>query len=211
MDTSLITCLLTSVDEAIRVKGNASLTPASELTSFAKATAQNLLNHYVRREGFSMSHMLRKSAETRDWLCMVEPRSVRSVMKRIVEDLTVIDGQVGELYEEGCRVERSSDSSRSRRTFSAIGITSARQGKGNNTWNNFSSGYIDQSLMSNIQKLFSEKMEIFSAVQFSKLSVLTGIIKIGLKTLVECVRLCTFSTYGLQQVSRFCLFMFHSF
>ena len=35
--------------------------------------------------------------------------------------------------------------------------------------------------MSNIQKLFSEKIEIFSAVEFSKVSVLTGIVKISLK------------------------------
>ena len=40
---------------------------------------------------------------------------------------------------------------------------------------------VDNSLMSNIQKLFSEKIEIFSAVEFSKVSVLTGIIKISLK------------------------------
>ena len=38
--------------------------------------------------------------------------------------------------------------------------------------------------MSNIQKLFSEKIEIFSAVEPSKVSVLTGIIKISLKVLV---------------------------
>ena len=36
--------------------------------------------------------------------------------------------------------------------------------------------------MSNIQKLFSERIEIFSAVEFSKVSVLTGIIKISLKS-----------------------------
>ena len=40
---------------------------------------------------------------------------------------------------------------------------------------------VDNSLMSNIQKLFSEKIEIFSAVEFSKVSVLTGIVKISLK------------------------------
>ena len=44
----------------------------------------------------------------------------------------------------------------------------------------FSTGF-DQSLLSNIQKLFSEKIEIFSAVEFSKVSILTGIIKITLK------------------------------
>lgn len=40
---------------------------------------------------------------------------------------------------------------------------------------------VDTSLLSNIQKLFSEKIEIFSTVEFSKVSVLTGIIKISLK------------------------------
>lgn len=54
--------------------------------------------------------------------------------------------------------------------------------------------------MSNIQKLFSEKIEIFSAVEFSKVSVLTGIIKISLKTFMECVRVRTFGRYGLQQI-----------
>lgn len=44
---------------------------------------------------------------------------------------------------------------------------------------------IDNSLINNIQKLFSEKIEIFSAVEFSKVSVLTGIIKISLKVNVK--------------------------
>ena len=56
--------------------------------------------------------MLRKSVETRDWLNTIEPRNVRAVMKRVIEDITSIDAQVGQLYEEGVRKERSSDSSR---------------------------------------------------------------------------------------------------
>ena len=35
--------------------------------------------------------------------------------------------------------------------------------------------------MSNIQKLFSERIEVFTSVDFNKVSVLTGIIKIALK------------------------------
>ncbi|WAR22413.1 VPS51-like protein [Mya arenaria] len=50
------------------------------------------------------------------------------------------------------------------------------------------------------KKLFSEKIEIFSAVEFSKVSVLTGIIKISLKTFLECIRLRIFGRYGLQQI-----------
>ncbi len=35
--------------------------------------------------------------------------------------------------------------------------------------------------MSNIQKLFYEKIEVFGTVEFAKLSITTGIIKIFLK------------------------------
>ena len=45
---------------------------------------------------------------------------------------------------------------------------------------------MDSSLLSNIQKLFYERIEIFSKVEFSKLSIVTGIIKIFLKVSV-CV------------------------
>lgn len=40
---------------------------------------------------------------------------------------------------------------------------------------------IDTSLMNNIQKLFSERIEVFTSVDFNKVSVLTGIVKIALK------------------------------
>ena len=35
--------------------------------------------------------------------------------------------------------------------------------------------------MSNIQKLFYERIEVFGAVEFNKLSIVTGIVKIALK------------------------------
>ncbi|GFY47581.1 vacuolar protein sorting-associated protein 51 homolog [Trichonephila inaurata madagascariensis] len=155
-------------------------------------TNQNLIDHFVKVQGLSISQMLRKSVETRDWLNAIEPRNVRAVMKRVVEDVTSVDAEVGQLYEEGVRHERSSDSSR--RTYPSTGRSHRSK------YNAYAPSTIDNSLMSNIQKLFSEKIEIFSTVEFSKVSVMTGIIKISLKTFLECVRLRTFSKYGLQQV-----------
>ena len=43
--------------------------------------------------------MLRKSVETRDWLNTIEPRNVRAVMKRVVEDMSAMDVQVGQLLD----------------------------------------------------------------------------------------------------------------
>ena len=52
--------------------------------------------------------MIRKSVETRDWLNSLEPRNVRAVMKRVVEEITIIDKQVGLLYIEGTKKELGS-------------------------------------------------------------------------------------------------------
>lgn len=38
--------------------------------------------------------MLKKSVETKDWLHSLEPRTVRAVMKRVVEEITSVDSQV---------------------------------------------------------------------------------------------------------------------
>lgn len=46
-------------------------------------------------------------------------------------------------------------------------------------WSSYAPG--QTSLVANIHKLFSERIEIFSSVEFSKVSILTGIIKISLK------------------------------
>jgi len=109
---------------------------------------------------------------------------------------------VGQLYEEGQRKVRSSDSSR---TYGTAG-TGHRSRSGFSSFA-ASSSNLDSSLASNIQKLFSEKIDYFAPVTASKVSVLTGIIKLGLKTLLECVRLKTFGRYGLQQMQVDCHYL----
>lgn len=58
--------------------------------------------------------MIRKSVETRDWLNTIEPRNIRSVMKRVVEEVTVIDKQVGTLYEDGAKKDQGSGETNSK-------------------------------------------------------------------------------------------------
>ena len=131
----------------------------SQINSSLAEMSQYLLDGYVKAEAADLSLMIRKSVEARDWLSTVEPRSVRAVMKRVIEDVTVIDQQVGQLYEEGQKRVRSSDSSR---TF---GHRSRSMMSGNNT-----SGNLDSSLASNIQKLFSERIDYFAPVTSSKVT-----------------------------------------
>lgn len=187
LQSSVIHNILSAVDEQFYIDDTSGgLTTVGRLGASFKTMSQMLLNHYARLEGNVLSQMLRKSIETRDWLNSVEPRSVRAVMKRVVEETTSIDRQIGELYEEGSRKARSSDSSRRTR------LSHRTQ----RSW----AAAANTSLASNIQKMFNEKIEIFSPVEASKVSILTGIVKIALKTLLECTRLKTFSRFGFQQM-----------
>ncbi|XP_057675965.1 vacuolar protein sorting-associated protein 51 homolog [Corythoichthys intestinalis] len=201
-ETSTISYILTLTDEQFLAQHHSPATAVTALCAEAREAAQKLLNHYVKVQGLIISQMLRKSVETRDWVNTIEPRNVRAVMKRVVEDATSIDVQVGLLYEEGVRKAHSSDSSK--RTFSVY--SSSRQ------QTRYAASYtpsapMDTNLLSNIHKLFSERIDIFSSVEFNKVSVMTGIIKISLKTFLECVRLRTFGRYGLQQIQVDCHYL----
>ncbi|CAI8052278.1 Vacuolar protein sorting-associated protein 51 homolog [Geodia barretti] len=192
MDRSTICYLVSYGDERFppREQGPIVATPTTQLLRRAGDVAQELLDHYVKVQGQVISQMIRKSVETRDWLHTLEPRSVRSGMKRVVEEVTLLDKQVATLYEDGAKKEQGSEGG-SRHTYSYT-----QGGKGYP----YSSSAMDSSLLSNIQKLFYERIEVFATVEFFKLSIVTGIIKIVLKALLECVRLRTFGKFGLQQM-----------
>lgn len=165
-------------------KNSATLTHETEICAEMRETAQSLLDSYVRLQGTNISQMLRKSVETRDWLNCLEPRSVRAVMKRVVEELGSIETVVASLYETngngnnaGFRTNASSDSSR--KTYFSNFNASKPQYRSN--WSNYTPSQLESSYVSNIHRLFSERVDIFTSVEFNKTSIVMGIIKIGLK------------------------------
>ncbi|GAB0093140.1 Vacuolar protein sorting-associated protein 51 homolog [Sergentomyia squamirostris] len=197
MDQVGIHALMSLVDDLYEIESENSttLTHESELCAEMRDAAQALLDTFVRMQGLNISQMLRKSVETRDWLNCLEPRSVRAVMKRVVEELNTIESVLNGLYDSGTRTAASSDSSR--KTHFSL---SAQKQQFRSNWSTYTPSQLESSFASNFHRLFSERIEIFSSVEFSKVSIVTGIIKISLKTLLECVRLRTFSKFGLQQI-----------
>lgn len=194
MEQTGVKKIIMLVDEMYGIDiGNPSLTHENDIYANMRKSAQILLDSYVRLQGLNLSQMLRKSVETRDWLNCLEPRSVRAVMKRIIEELSLIDNTVTDLYDSGAQTAASSDSSRK----THFSISASKQPQYRSNWSNCTS---EPMLITNMHRLFSDKIDIFGSVQFFKISILTGIIKLSLKTLLECVRLRTFSKYGLQQV-----------
>lgn len=73
------------------------LTPPGPLAEEFRTTATNLLTTFTKFEGAQLAHMMRKSVEARDWLRCPEPRTARSVVRRVLEDLANLDFQVSEL------------------------------------------------------------------------------------------------------------------
>lgn len=56
--------------------------------------------------------MIRKSMDSREWLSASEPRSVRPAVKRVLEEISRVDSLAAQLYEDGVKREKGSDSSR---------------------------------------------------------------------------------------------------
>uniref|UniRef100_A0A915Q0E7 Vacuolar protein sorting-associated protein 51 homolog n=1 Tax=Setaria digitata TaxID=48799 RepID=A0A915Q0E7_9BILA len=152
-----------------------------------RTVAYELLKYYVYVQGIMTSEVLIRSIESRDWLSCAEPTAVRAAVKHFIEDLATIDSAIKPFMDEGTRKERLlegvSSRSYSRRTFDSC------------------------SLSSTLDKLWSERVDLYTNVEFNRVSILTAIVNIALKSLLECVRLQTFSRFGLQQIQVDCCFL----
>ncbi|KAK2706273.1 vacuolar protein sorting-associated protein 51 homolog [Artemia franciscana] len=202
--SSTVQHLLNYTTEQFRVRpSGTNVTPTATITATFRKASLNLLNQYVASEGDNMITLMEKSIENRNWMDYPEPRSARPAVKRIVEVIGKIDAKVGSVFEDGSRNDRGSDSSR----LSYFGSV-ARQTRGLSQTS--ASSHVDRSLMSNIQKLFSEKVDLTAPVDFTKVSVVTAIVKNLLKAMLESVRVITIDRHGLHQFQVDCHFL-HSY
>ncbi|VDK82259.1 unnamed protein product [Litomosoides sigmodontis] len=161
-----------------REKGAKSrLSSVEKVRVHLRTAAYELLKYYV----------LKRSIESRDWLSCSEPTAVRSAVKHFVSDLASIDSAIKPFMDEGTRKERllesNSSRSHSRRTFDTCSISST------------------------LDKLWSERIDFCTNVEFNRMSILTAIVNVALKSFLECVRLHILSRFGLQQIQVDCCFL----
>ncbi|KAF8571144.1 hypothetical protein P879_02057 [Paragonimus westermani] len=207
-------CQVSSVP-SVPFDPNSPPTTSKSLTDSYRQVSTQLLVAFVRLEGTNLAQLLRKSVEARDWLKNLEPRSVRSVVKRVIEDLSLLDRQIGQLFPSYSRghKDRLSDtrSVRSGHTSSLRPTGSShfldKVSRPGSTGLPATSNELDPSLATQLRRLFTQRVDIFASVEANRDSLLLGVIKIGLKTLVECVRLQTFGKFGLQQIQVDCRFL----
>ncbi|CAL8089475.1 unnamed protein product [Calicophoron daubneyi] len=187
-------------------------TTPKDLADHFREVGTCLLVTYVRLEGTNLAQLFRKSVEARDWLKGLEPRSVRSVAKRVIEDLTSLDSQIAQLLPSNARAkDRGSDSRSARSGVASLRpsgsshfLENCQPGAGSGSMNSVE---LDPALATQLRRLFTQRVDIFAPVEPNRESLLLGMIKIGLKTLVECVRLQTFGKFGLQQIQVDCRYL----
>lgn len=151
---------------------------SSTYSTLKKLKFASDLNDLVVFNGQNISKILMESIEEEDWTTDQKPRHVRPVVIGIIEDLSAISDSLAQYCDEGPHIE------------------SAGQHSLYHSHNN----RVNNPLMNNIKKLFSERIEIYGPVSFQRRTILLGIIKIMLKAMIECVRLQTFNKNGVQQL-----------
>lgn len=153
------------------------LTNVSSLTTALNETAKALVKEFVSCQGNYLSELM-KSAVLRNDLMSIshDPNGPSQQMKQVIEVLTTLEKQVDSIFPDSdsstfLKSERSSDSSRR-----SISTTGGRGPSRPSIW----SGY-NPNMATNIQKLFSEKVEIFGNVELHKSDIMMAVVKIGLR------------------------------
>lgn len=176
-----ISSLSENMDEIIRQSDHLSSNLSGKFKNLSKlsstySTLRRLqfssdLNDLVRTCGEKLS----KDVIADDaWMSTQKPRHVRPAIIRLVEELATMSDTVALHCDEGSHIEATKQ----------IHFDSAR----------------NNPLMTNINKLFSERIEIFGPVAFTRRAILSGIVKIVLKSLIENLRLQTLNKNDFQQI-----------
>ncbi|KAF9111360.1 Vacuolar protein sorting-associated protein 51 [Mortierella sp. AM989] len=178
-----------------------------------------LLDNFIARTGNELSWLVMDMQNLIDFMGMNSPPTgVSDTWEEIYKELNEIERQVIAVYgDEGDRLghhEISSESIRRESVFKPTGGSnngngSGRQSNRNDSLASFGSNTMNSRfenqqrnlLLSNIDKLFSDRVEIFIRCQdLNRTGIMFGIIKILLKAWAESVRLKTYGKGGFQQV-----------
>eukprot|EP01025_Chloroclados_australasicus_P039364 TRINITY_DN4071_c0_g1_i1.p1 TRINITY_DN4071_c0_g1~~TRINITY_DN4071_c0_g1_i1.p1 ORF type:complete len:949 (-),score=156.60 TRINITY_DN4071_c0_g1_i1:429-3209(-) len=135
-----------------------------------------LLRKYIMTHGKRLGLLFRQTLAASDWLNMKEPRGPRPVCDAFLNMLNTAEQEVVQLVDDGGQ----------RATTTEQHPVTILEGR--------------TSLERNVARMFREKIKIFNNVEMTQSSILASMSSLGLKSLVECIRLQTMGRQGLQQL-----------
>ncbi|XP_063899946.1 vacuolar protein sorting-associated protein 51 homolog isoform X2 [Zophobas morio] len=156
-----------------------------ECLAIVKNGAQELVNCYSRIYGNNVSALSLESLAAADWLTDRPPTAVRAATKGLITKLSNVATELDAFF--GADIKSSLNVNEHRTTPSMSLTTNHYMQNGFGINNNF-------------HKLFTDRIDIYKNVEFSKSSIMKSIILVYLKAFMEEIRLCVLSTAGMQQV-----------
>lgn len=165
-----------------------------EMCRLYRSSGEKFLHHYINMKTQKISKLLNKRFTTPVWIKHKEPREVNMFVDLLLLEFNVVVSEVKQILPGLVRRHRHSDSTGS--------TTSSRSNPMREDMLNRSNTHRARSqfLESHLAKLFEQKMEIFTKVEYTQESVISTVLKLCLKSLQEFVRLQTFNRSGFQQI-----------
>ncbi|XP_015939367.2 vacuolar protein sorting-associated protein 51 homolog [Arachis duranensis] len=159
-----------------------------------RSAGEKFLHLYVNVRTQRISFLLKKRFSTPNWVKHKEPREVHMFVDLFLQELEAIGTEVKQTLPQGKRKHRRTDSNGSTASSRSNPLREEKLNRSN------TQKARSQLLETHLAKLFKQKVEIFTKVEYTQESVVTTIVKLSLKSLQEFVRLQTFNRSGFQQV-----------
>ncbi|XP_065860334.1 vacuolar protein sorting-associated protein 51 homolog [Euphorbia lathyris] len=179
----------------VRAYENGPALVPGEVCRIFRTAGEKFLHHYITMRTQRVSVLLKKRFKAPNWVKHKEPREVHMFVDLFLQELEAIGTEVKQILPQG--VHRKHVRSESNGSTASSRSNTLREDKltRSNTQRARS-----QLLETHLAKLFKQKIEIFTKTEFTQESVVTTIVKLGLKSLQEFARLQTFSRSGFQQI-----------
>lgn len=172
---------------------------AGEVARRLGTAAQTLLGGYVEAHGRQLTIAVRRSVDSTNWLQHKEPRGPHPICDLLIEKLATAEAEVVQLVRE--TGQSTPPNARGHRSAASVSGQSEGYGGGDSWGAQTPRTQLTGSAMErNVARLFRDRVKFSAAVEFTQASILAGISRVGLKSLVESVRLQTLSRAGLQQL-----------
>ncbi|KAF3436540.1 hypothetical protein FNV43_RR23632 [Rhamnella rubrinervis] len=165
-----------------------------EICRIFHSASEKFLHLYINMRTQRISVLLKKRFTTPNWVKHKEPREVHMFVDLFLHELESIGNEVKQILPEGLRRHRRTDSNGSTASSRSNPLREEKLSRSH------TQRARSQLLETHLAKLFKQKVEIFTKVEFTQESVVTMVVKLCLKSLQEFVRLQTFNRSGFQQI-----------
>ncbi|XP_050267110.1 vacuolar protein sorting-associated protein 51 homolog [Quercus robur] len=165
-----------------------------EICRIFRSAGEKFLNLYIKMRTQRISLLLKKRFTTPNWIKHKEPREVHMFVDLFLQELGAIGREVKQILPQGLRRHRRNDSNGSTASSRSNPLREEKLTQSN------TQRARSQLLETHLAKLFKQKVEIFTKVEYTQESVVSTIVKLSLKSLQEFVRLQTFNRSGFQQI-----------